>query len=354
MLDLRPIEAEVPPGPRRDRAVAATLRRHAAHGGGLVRDVEDFVPCACITYLASASLLEATSSVHAMNEPEGVALPSGLPAVTDGHVHVFPDRVFEALWRWFETHAWPIRYRLRGPEVTRYLFDRGVARAVVLHYGHKPGMSRALNGFIAELAKEDPRIVPFATVMPGEPDVGTILEEARALGLRGVKLHCHVQAFAADSAEAHEVFAACERLGLPLLIHAGREPKSEAYPVDTYAVCAADRVERALQSFPRLNLCVPHFGADEYDAYGRMLDRYDNLWLDTTCVLSGLVTGDVPLHWFDKRPERIFFGTDFPNLPYAWDREVTRLLELELRDPALEDILGGSVERFLRTSVSAS
>ena len=32
----------------------------------------------------------------------------------------------------------------------------------------------------------------------------------------------------------------------------------------------------------------------------------------------------------EARPERILYGTDFPNLPYAWDREVKQLLALKL------------------------
>ena len=34
--------------------------------------------------------------------------------------------------------------------------------------------------------------------LPGEPDARGILERGFAMGLRGVKLHCHVQCFAPD------------------------------------------------------------------------------------------------------------------------------------------------------------
>jgi hypothetical protein len=46
------------------------------------------------------------------------------------------------------------------------------------------------------------------------------------------------------------------------------------------------------------------------------------------------------------RVDRIIFGTDFPNLPYAWDREIRRLIELKLPESALERILGKNAMEF--------
>ena len=59
-----------------------------------------------------------------LQDAEGARLPAGLPPVVDAHVHVFPDRVFEAVWRWFEQYGWPIRYKLHTPEVLSFLFSR--------------------------------------------------------------------------------------------------------------------------------------------------------------------------------------------------------------------------------------
>ncbi|RMG93087.1 MAG: amidohydrolase, partial [Candidatus Dadabacteria bacterium] len=39
------------------------------------------------------------------------------------------------------------------------------------------------------------------------------------------------------------------------------------------------------------------------------------------------------------RADRILFGTDFPNLPYAWDRELRRIRALGLAPEPLERIL---------------
>jgi predicted TIM-barrel fold metal-dependent hydrolase len=205
-----------------------------------------------------------------------------------------------------------------------------------------------MNAFVAELAKSSGRISGLATVFPGEEGARTILDEAFAMGLAGVKLHCHVQCFAPDADALHEVYEACEAHDRPLVMHAGREPASEGYACDAHVLCTADRVDRVLRDHPRLRLCVPHLGADEFDAYERLLERHDRLWLDTTMVVADYFPCPSPQRIVAARPDRIFYGTDFPNLPYAWDRELSRLAKAGFPEASLEQVLGGTAKAFFR------
>jgi predicted TIM-barrel fold metal-dependent hydrolase len=255
---------------------------------------------------------------------------------------VFPDRLFEAIWSWFAEWGWPIRYRLHAHEVIRFQLDRGVSRVVALTYAHKPGIARGLNRFVAELVAEEPRVIGVGTVQPGEAGAREILLEAFDAGLAGVKLHCHVQCFAPDDEALEVIYETCAERDRPLVMHAGREPKSPGYRCDPHALCSADRVERVLARHPRLRLCVPHLGADEYVAYARLLERYDNLWVDTTMTLADYFPGHVPTELFWVRPERVMYGTDFPSIPFAWDRELTRLARAGLGEEALASVLGGT------------
>lgn len=287
-----------------------------------------------------------TPPLPALDDEEGLKLPKSLPPVVDAHVHLFPDGLFEAIWRWFDQYGWPIRYKLHTPEVLAFLLSRGVSRVVALAYAHKPGMARFLNTYMAEVMRAEPRVLGLATVFPGEEGATAILEEAFAAGLKGVKLHCHVQCFAPDAPELHEVYAACAKAGRPLVMHAGREPASPQYKCDPHALCSAERVERVLQAHPTLKLCVPHMGADEFDAYARLLERYDTLWLDTTMAVADYFPMAPPRRALEVRPERILYGTDFPNLPYAWDRELKKLLELKLGDTVEAGVLGQNALRL--------
>jgi uncharacterized protein len=277
----------------------------------------------------------------ALHDSEGLRIPAGLPEVVDGHVHLFPDGVFEAIWRWFDTYGWPVRYKLHTPGVIDFLLSRGVSRIVALHYAHKPGLARFLNDYMAEVCRQEPRVTGLATVFPGEQGAGNILQEAFAAGLRGVKLHCHVQCFSPDSAPLHEIYDACVRADKPLVIHAGQEPASPGLKCDPYEMCGAERVERVLSDYPTLRLCVPHLGAGEFEAYERMLLRHDNLWLDTTMMAADFFPIESPIRLIHARPERILYGTDFPNLPYAWDRELHKLLQMRLSDDQTVQMFGG-------------
>lgn len=275
----------------------------------------------------------------AVHDEEGPRLPESLPPVIDAHVHLFPDKLFEAVWSWFETFGWPIRYKLKAQAVIDFQLQRGVSHIVALHYAHREGIARRLNTFMADLVRDQPRVTGVATVMPGEPDAVKILEEGFDQGLKGVKLHCHVQIFAPDDPKLNDIYELCSRRGMPVVMHSGREPSSPAYPVDVYTLCSWERTEAVLRSFPKLRLCVPHLGADEFGPYEKLLERYDNLWLDTTMALANYFPGEVPWRLVEARPERILYGTDFPHLPYAWDREVKNIAG-RLKEDALRSVLG--------------
>src|SRR3979411_1716928 len=118
--------------------------------------------------------------------------------IVDAHVHLFPDRLAEALRKWFSEHAWDIRYRSGVDEAVRTLREGGIDRCVVLPYAHKPGMAAALNDFTLQLARAHPEVVPCCTVFPGEEGDARILEEALSGPFAGMKIHCHVMRIAPD------------------------------------------------------------------------------------------------------------------------------------------------------------
>ncbi|MBE0617539.1 MAG: amidohydrolase [Proteobacteria bacterium] len=286
------------------------------------------------------------ASLPALDDVEGSVVPPDLPPVMDAHVHVFPDALMEAVRRWFDAHGWPVRYRLSSDESVRFLLGRGVKRLTLLHYAHRPGMARDLNRYVAGLCATDPRLTGLATVFPGEPGAEELLEEAFDLGLAGVKLHQHVQCFDPDGPEVRAVCEACVAADKALVAHLGREPKSPAYRCDPHALCSADKVGRLLADYPGLRLCVPHLGADEFTAYAALCRRHGNLWLDTTMMLSGYLPGLHPPPLTDFPQDRVLYGTDFCNLPYAWDRELKRIREMRLSDSRLERLLARNAEEF--------
>jgi predicted TIM-barrel fold metal-dependent hydrolase len=277
-------------------------------------------------------------------EPPAIARP-----VVDAHVHLFPRRVFDAIWRWFDRHGWPIRYRIPAETVTSFLEGQGVERFYALHYSHVPGMARVLNRFVSEMARASPRVVPFGTVLPGEPGADDVVAESLdVLGHAGLKVHCHVQKVAPDDERLFPVYEAVARRGKVLVMHAGREPSSEAYGFDCRRLCGVGPVARVVERFPDLKLVVPHLGQDQWREFLALCRASPNLYLDTTMAVGGYLSDDRPgREDLLGAADRLLFGTDFPNLPYAWARERDWLMGLGLPEQALEAILRGNALRLV-------
>jgi uncharacterized protein len=70
-----------------------------------------------------------------------------------------------------------------------------------------------------------------------------------------------------------------------------------------------------------------------------MIERHDNLWLDTTMALADYFPMLERVDLTGYRMDRLIYGSDFPNIPFAWDRELKQLQEIGLADGGLERIL---------------
>ncbi|KAI8351253.1 hypothetical protein B0O80DRAFT_456135 [Mortierella sp. GBAus27b] len=274
--------------------------------------------------------------------------------IIDAHVHVFPQKLMDAVWTFFDNFYWPVRYKETYlASRADFLIEQGVRHVVLLVYAHKAGIARDLNKFLAHtvntmnerygqtLGNETlPRrrvATGLGTVMPGEPGATEILAEAfTKLGLSGIKMHSHVQCVAANHPTMDEVYETCIRFNKPVLIHAGKEPNSAAYKVDAGKICDASIVEDVLKRYPNLRMCVPHLGMNQYQEFFDLLDRYPNLYLDTTMTLAAFLgstdkdpaTAEMIRTMLLKYSDRVLYGTDWPNIPYDWCRELANLVSL--------------------------
>ena len=290
-------------------------------------------------------------NLPSINDSEGATVPDTFPFVVDAHVHIFPHDIFSSIWQWFDDNAWPVRYQLSTSGVLDYLLSRGVGHIVALQYAHKPGISRKLNTYMVKKCREFPdKVIGMATVFPGEKDAEDIIREAFSSGLGGVKLHAHVQCFDMNAGEMEVIYDLCESEKKPIIMHVGREPKSKAYRCDPHKICSAGKLEQVLKKHPGMKVCVPHFGFDEISAYTKLIETYDNLWLDTTMVLTDYFQIDEAIALDRIRLDRIMYGSDFPNIPYAWDRELKWLSASGLSPKDLEWILEKSARNFFNLS----
>lgn len=281
------------------------------------------------------------------NDQEDSMIPSGLPVVIDAHVHIFPRSIFSAIWKWFDENGWHIRYQITTSEVFEFLLSHGIKHIIAFQYAHKPGIANVLNKYMAEKCNEfNGRVTGLATVFPGEEIAEQLLQESFDSGLAGLKLHAHVQCFDMNCDDMNRLYECCRKNKKPVVMHVGREPKSTAYRCDPYEICSAEKLENVLKDFPDLKICVPHLGIDEISAYQSLIEKYDNLWLDTTMAVAEYlpIKGNIDLCRY--RTDRVMYGSDFPSIPYAWDRELKKLKDKNLSDNVLENILHKNAIEF--------
>ncbi len=88
-------------------------------------------------------------------------LATPAPGIIDLHVHVFPDRMFEAVWKRFKSVGWGFQ-REYIDQISKTLIAHGVVRAVGLSYAHKVGVAKPLNCFMETVARTDPMFLRFA------------------------------------------------------------------------------------------------------------------------------------------------------------------------------------------------
>ena len=148
-----------------------------------------------------------------------------------------------------------------------------------------------------------------------------------------------------DDPEFDPVWAACARLGIPVLIHTG-EPAPFFEPVDetnerwlelhihpgrrrptseypSFEQLMAER-DRMFAKHPKTNFIAAHFAyhANDLGRLGKLLDRLPNVYTETGAILAEL--GRQPRAaraFFEQYQDRVLFGKDSwapDEYPYYW------------------------------------
>jgi predicted TIM-barrel fold metal-dependent hydrolase len=264
--------------------------------------------------------------------------------VIDVHTHLHPPRLFAAIRRWFaERSPWVLEHPTEPAEVARVLREAGVEKFAFCSYAHKPGMARDLNVWLAQTGRElGAGAVPLATVHVGDPDPTGDMRDALRDGCAGLKVHENVQGFGLDHPRlAGTLDAVADAEGF-VLVHVGPIPWSS----DTNDGPA--RIARVLEAHPTLRVVVAHFGVPDQLRYLDLMQNDPRLFLDTTMVFAA----ESPMHVAVARADvergarQIVYGTDWPNIPHAYDGELRALRALGLNDATLRAITSENARRL--------
>jgi predicted TIM-barrel fold metal-dependent hydrolase len=274
----------------------------------------------------------------------------GIPGIFDVHVHFMHRRVMAKVWAYFDgagtlpAGLWPVQYRGSDEERVAYLRSMGVRRFTSLSYAHKPGIAGFLNDWTREFAERTPDTLWSATFFP-EPDASDYVPKLVDAGVEVFKVHLQVGDFAADDPLLDPVWGTLAESGTPIVIHAGSGPSPGTHT-------GPDGVARVLARHPGVRFVIAHLGSPETAEFMDLAVGYPNVMLDTTMAFVDF--------WDDRRgpadpavvkrlPElqdRVLFGTDFPNIPYAYAHQVEALQRLDHGDDWMRDVLWNNGARL--------
>lgn len=247
--------------------------------------------------------------------------------IIDFHVHLFPDKLFEAIWSYFErSYGSRVLHELHYRACIDYLRERHVEHIVYSNYAHKKGVAGFLNEWNIHTLDAFPDLTCFAAYHPDDDDAlkmaSDLLQHPRILGF---KLQLLVQRFYPQDERLFPLYEMVIERNKRLLFHAGTGPVGNPF-------VGISHFRRLLERYPELPVTVAHMGGLEYGPFLELLNHYPNVYLDTTWAFlprSGFM--------FDQKPElleaqknRIVYGSDFPNLIYPREDEIECLLGLGL------------------------
>ena len=277
----------------------------------------------------------------------------------DVHSHFFPPEIFKAIWRTFEikdkdgnARGWTVKYKLSTEDLVKFLESRNIEAFTTLNYAHKKGVANFINEWVVEFIKKYKNAIPFACVWPD--DEGRV-ENIRSLfedyNFRGIKIQPLVQNFYPNDERMYKVYDLILDRGKWISFHIGTAPQRNRY-------VGYKNFKKFLDKYPSAKVIVAHMGAFEYKKFLNLLDTHENIYLDTTMIY-------IPNNIFNEREntrpnheellsyqDRILYGSDFPNIPYEYERSTQGLLELDLSRDFYENIFYNNAKKLFNISDS--
>lgn len=257
--------------------------------------------------------------------------------IIDFHVHLFPDKMFSAIWDFFvKEYRLNILYKFYYRKCIEYLRERGVDKIVYSNYAHREGIAEGLNRWNREVLDEYPDLYCFAAYHPGDANALSyaedILNHPRVLG---IKLHLHVQCFYPHDRRLFPLYELIADRKKRILLHVGCGPLGNEF----VGLC---QFKKLLSDFPDLPANIAHMGQYEYQGFMDLLDNHPALYLDTAFAFfkeqqgkGGYNLGSEPL---EKYKDRILYGSDFPNLILPRDSELETLHDYNLSPEFYEKV----------------
>ena len=191
--------------------------------------------------------------------------------VIDFHTHIYPKEVAPIVIRQAEAKIPPVgcpplRAKTNGTleGLKSSMKECGIDYSVVLPVATKPSQFAAINKYAAEITGKE-GIISFGGMHPAALDYKSELEQIKALGLKGIKIHPDYQETFVDDPKIIRMVDYAAKLDLIVVLHTG---KASGYSI---IHCSPRRIRNLLNAADSSRLIVAHSGGyhcwDEAEEY---------------------------------------------------------------------------------------
>ncbi|MCC7104681.1 MAG: amidohydrolase [Chloroflexi bacterium] len=270
--------------------------------------------------------------------------------VVDVHLH---PPIFSSLpegWDAFMRDNQPegsdwLRERYGTPEqLLQYLDENGVETALLLAEVAPATSALVTSEAVADFCMGQPRLLACASINPylvSQP--GRELERlVRERGVRGLKLYPSYAFFYPNDPMLSPLYAAAERLGVPVLVHTG----TSVFPGSRLKYGDPLYLDDVAVDFPELKILLCHGGRTFwYDRAEALVRLHRNVYID----VAGLPPRKLPVYFpqLERLGHKFVFGSDWPGMPGDIRDNIAAIRQLPLSEEQIEGMLGGTAARLL-------
>ena len=265
-------------------------------------------------------------------------------SIIDFHVHLFPDKGFDAIWKYFASAGADVVYKYYSRECIAYLKEQGVDTIVFSNYAHKKGIAEPMNDWNLSMLEEFSNLFCFAAYHPDDDNALRYAEQMiNHPRVAGIKLHLQVQKFYPSDKRLFPLYEMLIDRNKRVLLHVGNGPTGNEF-------VGFDQFNKILDRFPDLPVNIPHMGGLEFRKFIELLDRHPNIYLDTSYSFWPNLpfTFNLGTEFLEKYKDKILYGSDFPNVILHREGEINYLLSLDLSEDFYEKVFNTNGMKLLK------
>ncbi len=229
--------------------------------------------------------------------------------IIDFHTHIFPEAIAERTIAKLESAA---NMKAATNGTLQGLLDSmeyaGIDKSVILPVVTKPDQFETVNQyakFINDTYSE--RLLSFGGIHPDCENYRAKLDQIKAMGLKGIKIHPDYQGVMIDDVRYMNIIEYADEIGLIILTHAGIDV-GLSDPIH----CPPKKMRKVLEKLQPKKMVLGHYGAwrqweEVYDVLAGM-----DVYFDTAFALD-IIDQELFVKIMRKHgTDKILFATDSP------------------------------------------